>query len=127
MTDTMHAIVKDKPEPGIVFKEVPVPEIKENEVLIKVRANSLCGTDVHIYKWDPWAQSRIKTPLIIGHEIAGEVVKVGSLVKRVKIGDHVSLESHIPCNHCKQCLMGQKHICANVKILGVDVNGGLAD
>jgi len=124
----MIALRKTQRARGAELQEIPIPEIKPNEVLIKIQASSLCGTDVHIYEWDPWAQSRIKNvPYTVGHETTGIVVKKGSMVTRVEEGDAVSVETHIPCMHCKQCLTGQMHICQNLKILGVDTNGAFAE
>ena len=94
----MKAIIKDKPGPGLVLKDVNKPEkLGPREVLVKIRRASICGTDVHIFKWDEWSQSRINPPLIVGHEMAGEVVEVGDAVTQVKVGDFVSAEPHIPC------------------------------
>ena len=126
----MKAVVKTKPQQGAEYMDVDTPKITPDEVLVKVRATSICGTDVHIYKWDAWSQGRIgekRLPQILGHEVAGEVVEVGSTVKKVKVGDYVSAETHIPCKACIQCLTGQEHICANLKILGVDCNGAFAE
>lgn len=128
MKGKMKAVVKTKPASGAELIQVDIPEIKPDEVLVKVKATSICGTDVHIYNWNKWAQGRIKNiPQILGHELAGEVVKTGAEVKRVKIGDYVSAETHIPCDNCIQCLTGQRHICSNLKILGVDCNGCFAE
>jgi threonine 3-dehydrogenase len=130
MGDTMRAVVKVKPEPGAVMQEMPIPEPGPHDVLVRVTACSICGTDVHIYKWDPWAAGRIgeaKLPQILGHELAGEIVEVGSAVTRVSVGDYVSAETHIPCGRCIQCRTGQEHICANLSILGVDCNGSFAE
>ena len=130
MADKMKAVVKTKPQAGADFTEVDIPEISPDEALVKVRATSICGTDVHIYKWDPWSDGRIGSknlPQILGHEVAGEVVKVGANVKRVKVGDYISAETHIPCKSCIQCLTGQEHICANLKILGVDRDGAFGE
>ncbi|HEY3874917.1 MAG TPA: L-threonine 3-dehydrogenase [Candidatus Kapabacteria bacterium] len=124
----MIALRKTKRARGAELQEIPIPEIKPNEVLIKIQASSLCGTDVHIYEWDNWAESRVKTvPYTVGHETTGIVVKKGAVVSRVEEGDAVSVETHIPCLHCKQCLTGQMHICHNLKILGVDTNGAFAE
>ena len=124
----MIALRKTKRARGAEIQEIPIPEVKPNEVLIKIQASSLCGTDVHIYEWDPWAESRVKTvPYTIGHETTGIVVKKGAVVSRVQEGDAVSVETHIPCLHCKQCLTGQMHICHNLKILGVDTSGAFAE
>lgn len=119
--------MKTKPAPGFEMVDANIPEIQDNQVLVKVKATSLCGTDIHIYNWDTWAQGRIHVPQIVGHEFCGEVVEVGKNVKAIKSGDFVSAESHIPCGYCKQCLTGQMHICANLKILGVDRDGCFAD
>ncbi|MEM4483556.1 MAG: L-threonine 3-dehydrogenase [Candidatus Methanomethylicia archaeon] len=127
MLTEMYAVVKDKPEYGATFKRVPIPSIGYGEVLIKVKATSICGTDLHIYRWDSWAQSRIKIPRIMGHELTGEVVTVGEGVKSVNVGDYVSAETHIVCNSCFQCRTGMKHVCQNTKILGVDTDGAFAE
>ncbi|MBU9722668.1 MULTISPECIES: L-threonine 3-dehydrogenase [Bacillaceae] len=127
MTKLMKAIVKDTRGPGATLKEVPVPTIGDNEVLIKVKATSICGTDVHIYTWDEWSQSRVNPPYVFGHEFAGIVVEKGKNVYNVEVGDHVSAETHIVCGHCPQCLTGQAHICANTEIIGVDRDGCFAE
>jgi threonine 3-dehydrogenase len=128
MAETMMALRKTKAARGAEMQEIPIPQIKANEVSIQIHASSLCGTDVHIYEWDSWAQSRVKTiPYTVGHETTGQVVKAGSAVTRVKEGDIVSVETHIPCMHCKQCLTGQMHICNNLQILGVDRDGAFAE
>lgn len=127
MVKKMKAVVKKKSAPGAELVEVNIPKVKPDEVLVKIKATSICGTDVHIYQWDKWAQSRIKVPQILGHEFAGEVVEAGSQVKRIKTGDYISAETHIPCNDCVQCLTGQQHICSNLKILGVDRDGCFAE
>lgn len=127
MIEKMKAIIKRESKPGAELEVVDIPKISPNEVLVNVKVASICGTDVHIYKWNEWAQNRIKPPLIIGHEFAGEVVEVGTDVKSLKVGDFVSAETHIPCNQCFQCKTGKQHICKNVLILGVDINGVFAD
>ena len=119
--------MKKERAPGAELVTVDIPKIKPDEVLVKVKATSICGTDAHIYNWDEWSQSRIKPPMIFGHEFAGEVVQVGNLVKRIKVGDLISAETHIPCGHCFQCLTGKQHICQNLKILGVDIDGCFAE
>ncbi|KLO23910.1 MULTISPECIES: L-threonine 3-dehydrogenase [unclassified Marinitoga] len=124
----MKAIIKKEPGKGFVLDEVEIPKIKNpDDVKIKVLNASICGTDLHIWKWDEWSQERIKTPQIDGHEFVGEVVEVGSMVKGVKPGDIVAAETHIPCGVCKQCKTGNMHVCKNMKILGVDRDGVFAE
>lgn len=129
MAETMRAVVKTSPRSGAEVRQVPLPKIGPNEALVKVKATTICGTDVHIYQWNEWAQGRIgpRVPQVMGHEFSGDVVEVGSEVHRVKPGDFVSAETHIPCTHCVQCLTGQMHICSNLKILGVDRDGCFAE
>lgn len=127
MAETMRAILKARPGPGLELAEVPIPRPAENEVLIKVRAASICGTDLHIYRWDDWAASRIRPPLVVGHEICGEVVERGPGVHAPEVGTFVSLESHVICNRCSFCRTGQGHLCENTQILGVDRDGGFAE
>jgi len=120
----MKAIVKEKPGAGAVLRDVEVPKPGPKDVLIRVKAGAICGSDVHIYEWDPWAQSVIpKLPHILGHEFAGEVMEVGKEVHNVKPGDHVAGETHIPCDNCYFCLTGQRHICLNMKVYGVHSTG----
>lgn len=123
----MKAIFKEPGVPGAKIKEVDIPSIQDKEVLVKVEAVSMCGTDLHIYDWDDWAQSRIKPPLIFGHEFAGEIVKVGSEIATLKTGDFVSAESHIVCGRCFQCQIGSAHLCHNVSIIGLDRDGCFAE
>jgi len=123
----MKAIRKMRAGAGAEVVEVAVPKPRTHEVLVKVVATSICGTDVHIYNWDPWAAGRIKPPMIFGHEFAGEVVEVGPQVEHIAVGDRISAETHIPCRGCLQCRTGQMHLCRNVKILGVDRDGCFAD
>ena len=124
---TMHALVKAKPEAGIWMQEVPVPEAGPNDLLIKIRKAAICGTDLHIYNWDNWAQHTLKLPLVIGHEFMGEVVAVGSHVAGFEIGDRVSGEGHITCGHCRRCRGGKRHLCRNARGIGVNRNGAFAD
>lgn len=124
---SMHALVKVTASPGMEMREVPVPEIGATDVLVAVETASVCGTDLHIYRWDEWAQARIKPPYIPGHEFCGTVAAVGELVKGVSVGDFVSAEMHVSCGHCLQCRSGQAHVCQFVKILGVDADGAFAD
>lgn len=124
----MKAIIKEKEGKGnIVLTNKPVPEINENEVLIKVKKAGLCGTDFHIYTWDEWSQNRIKPPLTIGHEFAGEIVEVGKSVTSLYVGQRVSAEGHITCQKCKLCRTGRGHICEDVEIIGVDRDGCFAE
>lgn len=123
----IKALVKQRPQPGAEIVEVDVPSFGPEEVLVEVKATSICGTDVHIYDWNSWAQSRVKLPRIFGHELAGEIVEVGKNVKNIEAGDLISADSHIACGQCFQCRTGQSNICRNIKVLGVDVNGCFAE
>ena len=128
MTDKMEALVKVRAESaGSEFQRVPVPDYGKDEVLIKVKVASICGTDVHIYKWNDWARTAFKVPRIYGHEYAGEVLAVGENVKGIKIGDFVSGEGHIACGTCFNCRTGKKHICYHLKCVGIDVSGAFAE
>jgi threonine 3-dehydrogenase len=124
---TMRALVKAKAAPGMEMREMPVPEIRATDVLVAVETASVCGTDLHIFHWDEWAQARIKPPYIPGHEFCGTVAAAGELVQGVQVGDFVSAEMHVACGHCLQCRSGQAHVCQFVKILGVDADGAFAD
>jgi threonine 3-dehydrogenase len=126
MPDTMQAVVKAHAAPGIELREVPIPSPGPGEVLVRVQAASVCGTDLHIFNWDPWAQGRIHPPLIPGHEFSGAVAAIGRGVTTVKEGDLVSAEMHVACGKCMQCRTGQAHICQHVRILGVDADGAFA-
>jgi len=126
MSTTMQAVVKAHAAPGIELREVPVPTPGPGEVLVRVQSASVCGTDLHIFNWDPWAQGRIHPPLIPGHEFSGAVAAVGRGVTTVKEGDLVSAEMHVACGKCLQCRTGQAHICQHVRILGVDADGAFA-
>lgn len=124
----MYAIVKTKREPGAEITTVNTPKIKNNTVLVQTKMASICGTDVHIWNWNEWAQSRIKNiPFILGHEFTGEVVEIGKNVTSVQIGDMVSAETHIVDGTCYQCKTDRMHVCQHVKILGVDINGVFAE
>jgi threonine 3-dehydrogenase len=127
MSRMMKAIVKKRPEPGAVVESVEVPRIDHHDVLIRVHATSICGTDLHIYNWDAWSQNRIRIPQILGHEFCGEVVEVGNAVQSIQVGDFVSAETHIVCHVCFQCRTGQAHVCQNCKIIGVDRDGSFAE
>ncbi|HKJ80324.1 MAG TPA: L-threonine 3-dehydrogenase [Prolixibacteraceae bacterium] len=123
----MKALVKSKPEKGIWMEEVPMPQVRPNDVLIKIRKSAICGTDLHIYKWDEWAQQTLKTPVVIGHEYMGIVVEVGSEVDRVKVGERVTVEGHISCGFCRNCRRGRQHICDHTIGIGVHRDGGFAE
>jgi threonine 3-dehydrogenase len=127
MPNTMLAVVKPQAQPGIEIRDVAIPQIGPTDVLVKVRVASICGTDLHIYNWDRWAQGRIRPPLIPGHEFCGEVVAYGNEVTSVKEGDFVSAEMHVACGKCLQCRTGEAHICQFVKIIGVDADGAFAE
>ena len=127
MPRMMKALVKTRPGPGLSLEEVPVPEPGIDDVLIRIRRAAICGTDVHIYTWDPWAQRTIRPPLILGHEFAGEVAAFGSNVKGLREGEVVSGEGHITCGHCRNCLAGRRHLCANPVGVGVNRDGAFAD
>ena len=126
MPPTMQAVVKPKAAPGIELREVPVPAPGPGEVLVRVQTTSVCGTDLHIYNWDPWAKGRIHPPLIPGHEFAGVVAALGKGVSTVHEGDLVSAEMHVACGKCLQCRTGLAHVCQHVRILGVDADGAFA-
>jgi len=124
----MYAVIKKRRGPEAEIATVDVPKIRRNDVLVKVKAASICGTDIHIWDWNEWAQSRIKKiPLIFGHEFAGEVIKVGEDVKNVQKGDSVSAETHIVDGTCYQCRTDRMHICQHMEILGVDRDGAFAE
>ncbi len=127
MTATMHALVKAKPERGIWMEEVPVPTPGPNDLLIRIKKAAICGTDLHIYNWDHWAQHTIKPPLVAGHEFMGEVVELGSHVEGFSVGDRVSGEGHITCGHCRRCRAGKRHLCRNTQGIGVNRAGAFAD
>ncbi len=122
----MLAVVKQAPGRGLSLQEMPAPRPGRGEALIRVKRVGLCGTDLHIYHWDTWAQGRIRPPLVIGHEFSGVVEEVGPDVDSVQPGDRVTAEGHIACGACRQCRTGQSHICRQVKIIGVDVHGAFA-
>jgi threonine 3-dehydrogenase len=119
--------VKATAGPGFELRDVPIPTIRDDEVLIRVRRAGVCGTDVHIYEWDAWAQGRVKPPIVVGHEFAGEVVQVGKLVTDVREGDRVTAEGHIVDGRCLLCRTGNAHVCPHTKIIGVDRDGCFAE
>jgi threonine 3-dehydrogenase len=123
----MRAIVKSKAERGLWMQDVPIPKTGANEVLIKIWKSAICGTDLHIYKWDDWAQKTIKTPLVIGHEYVGEIIELGSEVTQYRVGDRVTAEGHIACGHCRNCRRGRQHICDHTVGIGVQRDGGFAE
>ncbi|MFA6701354.1 MAG: L-threonine 3-dehydrogenase [Dysgonamonadaceae bacterium] len=123
----MKALVKLYPEKGIWMEEVPIPTIGVNDVLIKIKKTAICGTDLHIYKWDDWSQKTIKTPMTIGHEYVGEIVEMGGGVENLAIGDRVTGEGHIACGHCRNCRRGKLHVCENVVGIGVNRDGAFAE
>src|ERR1700723_799633 len=127
MPSNMLAVVKPEAAPGAEIREVKIPAFGRNDVLVRVKVASICGTDLHIYEWDRWAQNRIHPPLIPGHEFCGEVVAYGNEVTSVKEGDFVSAEMHVACGKCLLCRTGEAHICQNVKIIGVDSDGAFAE
>jgi threonine 3-dehydrogenase len=123
----MRALVKTTGAAGLTLTDWPDPTPGPRDVIVKVRATSLCGTDAHIYRWDEWARHRVRPPRIIGHELCGHVVETGREVSRVKVGDYVAAESHLICGQCFQCRTGQAHVCRNYKILGIDCDGSYAE
>jgi threonine 3-dehydrogenase len=127
MGETMKALVKKKAEPGLWLEEVPLPQVGINDVLIKIHKTSICGTDVHIYNWDEWAQKTIHVPMVIGHEFVGIVHNVGANVTDFKEGDLVSGEGHVVCGRCRNCLAGRRHLCMNTSGVGVNRTGAFAE
>lgn len=128
MKQTMLAVVKEKPRPGVVLKQVPIPHPQKDEVLVKVKYTSICGTDIGIYDWIPWAASHIKPPIVIGHEVVGEVVAVNTKKQTyIKKGDLVSSETHIFCGSCYQCRIKNYHVCENMSLFGIGRNGAFAE
>jgi threonine 3-dehydrogenase len=124
---TMKALVKKKPEAGIWMDEVPFPSIGHNDVLIKIVKTAICGTDIHIYNWDAWAEKTIPVPMAIGHEFVGIITEIGSEVRGLKEGDRVSAEGHITCGHCRNCMAGKRHLCRNTIGIGVNRPGCFAE
>ena len=127
VVETMRAIRKRDAEPGLVLDELPVPTPGPDEALIQIEAASICGTDLHIKRWDQWSAERVHPPLTLGHELCGTVVAIGGSVRGVAEGDYVSAESHVTCGTCFHCRTGKAHMCERTQILGVDRNGGFAD
>lgn len=128
MTGTMRAVVKTAGASGAIeLRTVPIPQIGPRDILVRVKAAAVCGTDVHIRHWNAWAQARMSPPVVIGHEFSGEVVEVGRDVTSVKVGDRVSSESHIACNNCQVCREGNRHVCPNTRTIGVQQDGCFAE
>lgn len=127
MNGTMKALVKQRAEPGLWLADVPVPTIGINDVLIRVLKTGICGTDIHIYNWDDWAQKTIPVPMVVGHEFVGEIVQVGSNVNDFRIGEIVSGEGHVVCGRCRNCLAGRRHLCKETKGIGVNRPGAFAE
>ena len=123
----MKALLKKSPQAGLAMEDVPKPQIGINDVLIKIKKTSICGTDIHIFNWDSWAQKTIKTPVVIGHEFVGTVEKIGSNVHDVELGELVSGEGHIVCGRCRNCRAGRRHLCKEPKAVGIDRNGAFAE
>ncbi|AOT07206.1 L-threonine 3-dehydrogenase [Pseudoalteromonas luteoviolacea] len=123
----MKALSKLKAEEGIWMTDVPKPEMGHNDLLIKIRKTAICGTDVHIYKWDEWSQNTIPTPMVVGHEYVGEIVDMGQEVRGFSVGDRVSGEGHITCGHCRNCRAGRVHLCRNTIGVGVNREGSFAE
>ena len=122
----MQAVLKANAAPGFTIREIDAPQPGAGEVLLRVAATSVCGTDVHLYDWNSWAAARVRPPRVVGHEVCGEVVAHGGGVRTPEIGARVAVESHIVCGHCPECRRGDFHVCENTRILGVDVDGAFA-
>ena len=123
----MKALIKSSAAPGLVLQETPEPSIGINDVLVRVQATGICGTDLHIYEWNEWAQKTIPVPLVIGHEFVGEIADAGSNVKGFRAGEIVSGEGHVVCGHCRNCLAGRRELCANTEGVGVNRAGAFAE
>ena len=127
----MKALMKAKPQEGIWMVDTSRPEVGANDVLIKVKRSAICGTDMHIYNWDAWAQKTIPVPMTVGHEFSGEIVEIGSEVHlehfNMKIGDRVSAEGHVTCGYCRNCRAGKRHLCRNTVGVGVNRPGSFAE
>jgi len=123
----MKALIKAKAREGIWLEDIAIPEVGHNDVLVKVKKTAICGTDIHIYNWDEWAQKTIPVPMAVGHEFAGEIVEIGSEVQGLKIGTRVSAEGHVTCGHCRNCRAGQRHLCRNTLGIGVNRQGSFAE
>ena len=128
MKNSMRGLEKSKPEPGLwMVENQPIPEIGPNDVLIKIKKSAICGTDLHIYKWDEWAEKTVPTPIIVGHEYVGVIEKTGSEVTHLNPGQRVSGEGHIVCGHCRNCRAGKRHLCRNTLGVGIHRQGSFAE
>ena len=127
MSDTMYALVKNKAQTGLCLEQIPLPQIGVNDVLIRVMRTAICGTDVHIYRWDEWAQNTIPVPMVVGHEFVGEIVDVGTNVNDYKPGMIVSGEGHVVCGRCRNCMAGRRHLCQHSSGIGVNRPGAFAE
>ena len=123
----MKALRKTRPEKGAELVDIPVPEIGPDDVLLEVKATAICGTDIHIYEWNTWAQQRVEPPMTFGHEFCGEVIRVGERVSHIQPGDLIAAETHIPCGHCYQCQTGNQHVCERMAIIGVHTEGAFSE
>src|SRR5664280_1627125 len=126
-TKTMQALVKTQSAPGLTLQEVPVPAVGDDEVLIRVLKTAICGTDVHIYEWDEWAQRTVSVPLIAGHEFVGRIVELGDGVRGLELGELATGEGHIVCGHCRNCRAGRRHLCAHSVSIGATAPGAFAE
>ncbi len=127
MTNTMKVLEKSTAAPGLKLTTAPRPKCGDYDVLVRIQKTSICGTDLHIYNWDPWAQSTIKAPLIIGHEFMGIIEEVGREIDSFQVGDRVSGEGHITCGFCRNCRAGQKHLCRKTQGIGIQRDGAFAE
>jgi threonine 3-dehydrogenase len=127
MASKMNALVKAKPEPGLWLEQVPIPEVGANDVLVKIHKTAICGTDIHIYNWNEWAQKTIPVPMPVGHEFVGRIAEIGSNVHDFKPGDLVSGEGHLVCGRCRNCLAGRRHLCMRTSGVGVNRPGAYAE
>ena len=125
--EAMKALIKERAEPGLWMGEVPMPEVGPNDLLVRIKKTAICGTDIHIYKWDEWSQRTIPVPMVVGHEFMGEVVDMGSAVRGFEVGQRVSGEGHITCGYCRRCRAGKRHLCRNTVGVGVNRQGCFAE
>ena len=123
----MKSLVKAKAEVGLWLEDIEIPVIGHNDVLVKIKKTAICGTDIHIFNWDEWAQKTIPIPMTVGHEFAGKIVEIGSEVRGINIGDRVSAEGHITCGFCRKCRAGERHLCRNSLGVGVNRPGAFAE